>query len=244
MTDKEKFSKFSKEISHIKNPDVKKLTKEVLKNADDWFFIEPASSSGKYHPEFALGPGGLVMHTKAVVYFLYELFRSEMYNIDEYHQDLLYLSAIAHDIKKYGESTNTGHTVKNHPELASNFIEKVNKENKNILKKKDVDFIKDCVNKHMGIWGDIKPEDECEKILHIADLLASRREIDIKFTKEEIKEAKPNLNEYIVDFGQYNGKPITDVPIDYLNWCVKNIKNNKTFVKFAKQILKEHEESK
>lgn len=58
-----------------------------------------------------------------------------MYNIDEYHQDLLYLSAIAHDIKKYGETTNTGHTVKNHPELASKFIEKVNKENKNILKK-------------------------------------------------------------------------------------------------------------
>ena len=53
MTDKEKISKFSKEISHIKNPDVKKLIKEVLKNADDWFFIEPASSSGKYHPEFA-----------------------------------------------------------------------------------------------------------------------------------------------------------------------------------------------
>lgn len=244
MTDKEKFSKFSKEISHIKNPDVKKLTKEVLKNADDWFFIEPASSSGKYHPEFALGPGGLVMHTKAVVYFLYELFRSEMYNIDEYHQDLLYLSAIAHDIKKYGETTNTGHTVKNHPELASKFIEKVNKENKNILKKKDIDFIKECVDKHMGIWGDKKPETDDEKILHIADLLASRKEIDIKFTKEEIKEAKPNLNEYIVDFGQYNGKPITDIPIDYLNWGVKNIKNNKTFVKFAKQILKEHEESK
>ena len=244
MTDKEKVSKFSKEISHIKNPDVKKLTKEVLKNADDWFFIEPASSSGKYHPEFALGPGGLVMHTKAVVYFLYELFRSEMYNIDEYHQDLLYLSAIAHDIKKYGESTNTGHTVKNHPELASKFIEKVNKENKNILKKKDIDYIKNCIDKHMGIWGDKKPETVDEALLHIADLLASRREIDIKFTKEEIKEAKPNLNEYIVDFGQYNGKPITDVPIDYLNWCVKNIKNNKIFVKFAKQILKEHEESK
>lgn len=73
MTDKEKVSKFSKEISHIKNPDVKKLTKEVLKNADDWFFIEPASSSGKYHPEFALDPGGLVMHTKTVVYFLCQL---------------------------------------------------------------------------------------------------------------------------------------------------------------------------
>ena len=244
MTDKEKVSKFNKEISYIKNSDVKKLTKEVLKNADDWFFIEPASSSGKYHPEFALGPGGLVMHTKAVVYFLNELFRSEMYNIDEYHQDLLYISAIAHDIKKYGESSNTGHTVKNHPELASKYVDTINKEKGNILKNKDIDFIKDCINKHMGIWGDVKPKNESEKILHIADLLASRREIDIKFTKEEIKEAKPNLNEYIVDFGQYNGKPITDVPVDYLNWCVKNIKNNKVFVKYAKQILKEHEAGK
>ena len=135
MDYKEKIKVFDKELSLIEDGNVKKLTKECIKLAEDWFFIEPASSSGKYHPEFALGPGGLVMHTKAVVYFLFEIFRSEMYNIDEYHQDLLYLSAIAHDIKKYGETTNTGHTVKNHPELASKFIEKVNKENKNILKK-------------------------------------------------------------------------------------------------------------
>lgn len=241
MTEKEKLSKFDKELNLIKDGLVKKLTKEVIKHADDWFFIEPASSSGKYHPQFALEAGGLVMHTKAVVYFLKELLRSELFPIDEYHQDMLILSAIAHDIKKYGENSNTGHTVKNHPELASIYIEKINKEKKILKNNNDIEYIKKCIITHMGIWGDIKPESEDERLLHIADLLASRKEIDIKFSEEEKKNTLPNINDYVVDFGMYKGKLIREVPIDYLKWGSENIKDNKVFKSLAKQILKEHE---
>lgn len=241
MTEKDKLSKFDKELNFIKNGLVKKLTKEIIKQADDWFFIEPASSSGKYHPQFALEAGGLVMHTKVVVYFLKELLRSELYSIDEYHQDMLILSAIAHDIKKYGDGNNTGHTVKNHPELASNYVEKINKEKKILKNSDDIEYIKKCIITHMGIWGDIKPETEDEKLLHIADLLASRREIDIKFSEEEKKKTLPNIDDYVVDFGMYKGKLIKEVPIDYLKWGSQNIKDNKIFKSIAKQILKEYE---
>lgn len=243
MDNKEKIVKFDKEISLIKNINVKNLVKEILKNADDWFFTEPASSSGKYHPTFALEPGGLVMHTKAVVYFLKEMLRSELYDIDEYHQDMLYLSAIAHDIKKYGETNNTGHTVKNHPQLASNYVEFINNKQQ-ILPKKDIKYIQNCILRHMGVFGDDKPITEDEKLLHMADLLASRREIDIKFSKEEKEISKPKIDEYILDFGMYKGKLIKDVPKDYLEWGVKEIKNNKIFTSFAKQILKEYEKDK
>ena len=244
MDKKERLKAFDKELSLIKDSAVKKLTKEVLKEADDWFFIEPASSSGKYHPEFALGVGGLLLHTRAVVYFLIEILRSELYDIDEYHKDLLILAAIAHDIKKYGENGNGGHTVKNHPELASKFIENVNKKNKNIIKKNDLKYVQDCILKHMGIFGDDIPKTDDEKVLHLSDLIASRREIDLRFSKEDKKKLLPSIDEYTVDFGMHSGKHINEVPVDYLKWAVENIKEKKVFTSLAKQYLKEHKNSK
>ena len=82
---------FEKELNLIKNENVKNLTSKVLIDAPQWFFTKPASSSGNFHPEYVRGEGGLMMHTKAVVYLLKEMFRSQMYEIDEYHQDLLLL---------------------------------------------------------------------------------------------------------------------------------------------------------
>ena len=171
---------FNKELSLIKNENVKKLTSKVLIEAPQWFFTKPASSSGNFHPEYSRGEGGLMMHTKAVVYLLKEMFRSQMYDIDEYHQDLLLLSAIAHDIKKFGKLEYEGHTIKDHPELAATYVENINNIYK-ILDVDSIDYIKRCITSHMGIWGNIKPETIDEKLLHLADLLASRKEIDIKF---------------------------------------------------------------
>ena len=39
----------------------------------DYFFSVSASSTGKYHPSFSLGNGGLLRHTKVVVKIAYEL---------------------------------------------------------------------------------------------------------------------------------------------------------------------------
>ena len=34
---------------------------------------------------------------------------------------------------------------------------------------------------------------------------------------------KKESDEYIFRFGEYNGKPISEVPVYYLNWVVKNV---------------------
>lgn len=70
MDAKTKTNAFEKELLLIEDLTIRKLAREALSNADDWFFIEPASSSGKYHPDFARGASGLVLHTKAVVYMI------------------------------------------------------------------------------------------------------------------------------------------------------------------------------
>ena len=48
---------------------------ELLPN---YFFEVPASSTGKYHPEFALGDGGLIRHTKVAVRIAYELLNNNI----------------------------------------------------------------------------------------------------------------------------------------------------------------------
>ena len=62
---------FEREIALIKNEDYRKFIIDYLDNECPSYFWEiGASSSGKYHPKFSQGEGGLVRHTKAVVMFI------------------------------------------------------------------------------------------------------------------------------------------------------------------------------
>ena len=45
----------------------------------EYFFEVAASSTGKYHPVYALGVGGLVRHTIAAVEIANEMYRMDMY---------------------------------------------------------------------------------------------------------------------------------------------------------------------
>ena len=68
-----KSEKFIKELEYIKNDDIRGFAKLALENLPDYFFDVAASSTGKYHPTYALGNGGLVRHTKAAVRIAFEL---------------------------------------------------------------------------------------------------------------------------------------------------------------------------
>ena len=103
MNRADKIAMFSKEIGDIADDGLRKLATEIIARADEYFFTIPASSSGKFHPPFSLGEGGLVRHTKCVVYMVKCI--CESFNIDEYKKDMLIVAALAHDIKKQGDCT-------------------------------------------------------------------------------------------------------------------------------------------
>ena len=183
MNRTDKIAMFSKEIENITDVNLRKLAIEIIACADDYFFTIPASSSGKFHPPFSLGEGGLVRHTKCVVYMVNCL--CESFNIDEYKRDMLIVAALAHDIKKQGDCTEgLGYTVHEHPLLAASEI---------LIPHNVMKTIVNTIQSHMGKWGadpkfigDKKPlpmpESDCAKILQAADYLASRKEIlDFKF---------------------------------------------------------------
>lgn len=187
MNRADKIAMFSKEIESIVDDDLKALAIEIIGGADDYFFTIPASSSGKFHPAFSLGEGGLVRHTKCVVYMAKCL--CESFDIDEYKRDMLIVAALAHDVKKQGDDPNgLGYTVHEHPLLAARYVCEVYFASDIVIPNGVVSLIADMISSHMGKWGaDPKfigdktplamPQTECEKILQAADYLASRKEI-------------------------------------------------------------------
>lgn len=230
---------FEKEIETIKDKNLRKFAKVLVENADDYFFEIPASSTGKHHPEYTNIVGGLLLHTKAVLAIVNEILQTKLFLVNDREEDLLRIAALAHDIKKNGDGK-TRYTVKNHPYLATLFITDVYKKHKKLLSDDDVKYINDAVEKHMGKWGDKMPSNDSEKILHVADVLASRKNIEVVFDTEDVNKTVPSLNEYVIDFGMHSGKHLNEIPRDYLEWGIKNVKKS-TFVSMAKRYLKEQE---
>ena len=68
-----KVEKFRTEINYIKDTSLRKDLRKLISMLPNYFFEVPASSTGKYHPKFALGEGGLIRHTKVAVRIAYEL---------------------------------------------------------------------------------------------------------------------------------------------------------------------------
>lgn len=220
MNTTERIELFKRELSYILDDDLREFAKQLLKEADDYFFTVPASSSGKYHPDFARGEGGLVRHTKAVAYFVNELIRPEMEfgTVNRRDADILIVAAIAHDIKKQGDGVE-GHTVREHPQLASDFVKKIYDEYEwKTITTGDIHNMRCVIESHMGPWQEPKPSSRKQLILFYADFIASRKEIiGIDFIESGDNSAveayeKPvmTVEGYRFDFGKTKGMTIEE----------------------------------
>ena len=183
-----KSDNFKIEISYIKNRNYVEDYKYLIDNLPDYFFEVPASSSGKYHPRYALGEGGLMRHTKAAVRIAYELLQdpciSKKYTNDE--QYLMLIALTLHDGLKSGKEKNA-HTVFTHPLLAAEYV----KENKEHLHFTDleIEFLAKVISSHMGPWNKDYdgnevlpvPKTKYENFVHLCDYLASRKCLLLEF---------------------------------------------------------------
>ena len=118
---------FSEELNLIKDKtladNVRLFLDEVV---PEYFFQIPASSSGKYHPWYSLGYGGLVRHTKAAVRMAVELFG--IYKFPERTKDLIIMALVLHDSVKKGYEKEERYTRFDHPLIAADFIKSHSKE--------------------------------------------------------------------------------------------------------------------
>lgn len=184
---------FKKQLNYIKNNNYKSNIEILLDLIPEYFFNIPASSTGKYHPAFSLGEGGLVRHTKVAIEFASQILSLESFNdiFTPDEKDLMICALILHDNFKSGVEKQE-YTVSDHPLLASNFL----KENKDrtTFSLKEIDFLVDIISSHMGEWNTNykkeeilpKPKTKYEIFVHVCDYLSSRKFLDIKFENNEI----------------------------------------------------------
>jgi hypothetical protein len=181
---------FKDELAYIANESIRKFVISALKALPDYFFTIPASSSGKYHPGYALGEGGLVRHTKAAVAMAHVLMGNETIGgkFGQEKKDMVIAALILHDGCKNG-MPNTKHTVINHPLVVCEAIETAVVDQDGIAEKPVRGEIYSLIKTHMGQWnkdrdGNVvlpKPERGLQSFVHMCDYLASRKMIDFNF---------------------------------------------------------------
>jgi hypothetical protein len=140
------------------------------------FFEIPASKSGKYHPSYALGRGGLVRHTLSAILIAKDLFELVCFTKEEKQQIITALAL--HDLCK---------PDKDHPilvkELLYGYSEWLEPYAQNVL---------GCIESHMGQWDNggtlPRPEKPIESFVHMCDFLASRKYLEVPLTKVYTRE--------------------------------------------------------
>ena len=181
---------FYDEINYIKDENLRKSLGELIELLPDYFFREPAASTGKYHPSYAQGEGGLLRHTKAAIRIGYELLSDlsigKKYTSRE--KDLMLMALLLHDGFKKG-LVEERYTRFDHPLIASKVIldnyEKVG------LSLEDATFISDAIKTHMGDYtvdyngNEVleKPHTKYQNFVHMCDFLASRKCLLVAFNE-------------------------------------------------------------
>lgn len=171
---------FKNELELIKDEKLRAFTDFYLSNCVPNYFWEiGASASGKYHPPFSQGEGGLVRHTKAVVYFCDELMRmSQWAYMTDRRKDYAIMACILHDTVKYGFlDTVDKNEYRNHAKNAASNIEAVWEDYFNTPAPYE---LIQAVASHMGQWSterDDRPFTPVDRLVHMADYIASRRMI-------------------------------------------------------------------
>ena len=192
------------EIHYIKNFHLQSLVASYLKEyVPDYFWEIGASSTGKYHPSFSQGKGGLVRHTKAVVAFANELLRMSPYcNLTPDEQDSIIAACIIHDTCKYGIEDYTKSEYKNHADNASKlFADYYNNYKESYEVSADIiSIICHAVLTHMGHWAEReeeRPSTIIDQCVHEADYIASRNFINIPNIVEDWVRADEEIREDI-----------------------------------------------
>lgn len=180
---------FVRELSLIEDKAIRMFTIKCLQAAPRYFWHIPASSTGKYHPDYATAEGGLVKHVKMAVKFAEDLLVLEQHAqlIENGHKDMIYAALILHDICKKGKSDEGDeHTRFDHPIQATQLLTDVALDMYHDFEHIPdfVDQIQQLIASHMGQWNtnkynpDVtlsKPRTFAQEFVHLCDYLASRK---------------------------------------------------------------------
>ena len=237
-------------LNTIVNEDIREFAKVLVDGLPDYIWHVGASSTGKYHPAYSLGEGGLMRHQIAVVRFLNFFFELEQYNtlFSSREMDLMRVAGLIHDGRKSGEQSDyerSKFTKFDHPIQMANVVRSFDG---TYLNHDEIEFVAHCIASHMGQWNTDrkssvvldKPKDGYQFFVHLADYLASRKDLTMAF--DNVAQSQPqiieNPNEYVVNFGKHKGEKLIDVFKNDYSYCMwlKENSYQKEIVNLIKQL--------
>ena len=179
---------FLDELELISDNELSECLLNIIDMLPDYWLTEAASSTGKYHPEYALGDGGLLRHSKAAMRIGYELLSNPCIG-DKYtkrEKDLMLMSLLVHDGLKLGIPQER-YTRFDHPILMGQFI--IDNRKEIGLSSDDAKFMNEVIKTHMGPWttdyngNEVleKPKTKYQNFVHMCDYLASRKCLLVPF---------------------------------------------------------------
>lgn len=153
-----------------------------------YFWTSGASSSGKFHPKFSQGVGGLVRHTKAAVMFADELLRLNTYAyMPQMFKDYAIAAILMHDTRKYGDGDEIDKTqYQAHGPNGAAAVSSAWKEY--FMDWPTPELLILAIASHMGQWEpdkDFRPFTQIDRLVHLADYLSSRAFLDIPEIMED-----------------------------------------------------------
>ena len=123
-----KFMSYGVYFASIHNEQLRKaVVKYFVTIVPKYFWHVQASSTGKYHPDYALGEEGLLRHTCAAVRIAIDIMNREMYNLifDEIDKDNIIVALMLHDTFKHGEEKDgkyNPYSIHEHPLLSADKV--------------------------------------------------------------------------------------------------------------------------
>jgi hypothetical protein len=169
---------------------IQQFVMKCLEAAPLYFWYIPSSMTGKYHPNWGLGEGGLLRHVVFGMYNAYELADTFGLTIDQ--RDIAVAAMALHDTCKYGLHDDPDEGYYNaHPVLPRILYASPRHEDHQFHKEIPLaaaNAIFDAIETHMGNiakggWVNIgsegpnnrfRPQSSVEIVVHLADYNASR----------------------------------------------------------------------
>lgn len=177
---------FMEELNQFETESVRQAVENMLEEIPEYFWTIPASSTGKYHPDYTLGYGGLSRHVKAACKFLNYMLGLEyvQQKTTTTMREAMRVAILFHDSFKRGVEY-AERTQFDHPLIAGDFL---------LTHRQNEDFVSNVlllaskiVKCHMGEWNrssysDVvlpKPETFQEFLVHLSDYMASRKDVQV-----------------------------------------------------------------
>lgn len=205
---------FKNELTYIQNNTLREIVAATLDESPECIVTIPASSSGRYHPTYSLGEGGLMRHIKGAVGIAHCMIETEIFDKivtgkddgskllaerRNMYADAAYAALILHDCCK-PDDTEKHSTRFDHPVLAANLFKEtarkyINQDNMQYMKNV-VPMVYGAIASHMGQWNTApyargvilpKPKTGIEVFVHMCDYLGSRKFLTFEFDKYDYK---------------------------------------------------------